>query len=259
VRPTDGQTDWQDAGAYAPLFEADRSIFAWEWLRRDPAYRTAALDSLQGSGGADAVADERQRPESWGLHAFEQPDRGAPLARPVWTAAVHPPVLPAAVCRAGASEDMLDLEAFGSRAMIVPGRFGRRHLLLSDGLNTIRLDILAGTLGARTNLRYRISGLASAEPRLLTLRRLIAFCRDGRFSRQLHPAEPKARRWILLLRTSDALSSGADQRQIAELLLSAEAREVRWRSRSPSLRSQAQRLVHGARRMAADGYRALLR
>jgi hypothetical protein len=27
--------DWRDAAAYAPLLEADRSLFAWEWLRRD--------------------------------------------------------------------------------------------------------------------------------------------------------------------------------------------------------------------------------
>ena len=34
--------DWRDAAAYEPLLEADRSLIAWEWLRRDRGYREAA-------------------------------------------------------------------------------------------------------------------------------------------------------------------------------------------------------------------------
>ena len=61
-----------------------------------------------------------------------------------------------------------------------------------------------------------------------------------------------------MLRARDALAAGADQREIAAELLSAEADEPRWRSRSPSTGSRAQRLVRGARRMSAGGYLQLL-
>lgn len=61
-----------------------------------------------------------------------------------------------------------------------------------------------------------------------------------------------------MLRTWYALAGGADQREIAEALLGRSAGEPRWRSREPSLRSQAQRLVRSARVLASGGYRELL-
>jgi hypothetical protein len=62
-----------------------------------------------------------------------------------------------------------------------------------------------------------------------------------------------------MLRAADALAAGAGQREIAQLLLSEEAGEPRWRTRAPSLRSQAQRLVRAARRMESGSYRELLK
>lgn len=136
----------------------------------------------------------------------------------------------------------------------------REHLLISDGLRAIRIDVLAGTIGGGSAaLRYRLEGLASAERPVLTLRRLLALWRTGRFCRSLHPDEARAKRWLLMLRAHDALTAGANQRDIAAVLLSAEAGQPRWRSRSPSLRAQTQRLVRGTRRMASAGYLELLR
>lgn len=113
-------------------------------------------------------------------------------------------------------------------------------------------------LGGPVGLEYSIAGLGSAGPPLLTLRRFLALCSTGRFSRMLHPLEPRARRWVLMLRAWDALQGGAGQREIAEVLLSRSAGEPRWRVREPSVRLQAQRLVRSARAMGAGGYRHLL-
>jgi hypothetical protein len=145
-----------------------------------------------------------------------------------------------------------------STIVVIPDR--GEHLLISDGLRSIRLDVLAGTLAqGPTTLRYLLSGLASVEKPLLTLRRLLTLARTGCFSRSLHPREARARRWVLMLRVYDALRVGTDQREIAQVLLSREAGEPRWRSRDPSLRSRAQRLVRGARRTAAGGHLELLK
>jgi hypothetical protein len=62
-----------------------------------------------------------------------------------------------------------------------------------------------------------------------------------------------------MLRAFDALDSGADQREIARVLLSPSVGEQAWRSREPSIRSQVQRLVRTSRRMAGGGYWRLLR
>ena len=250
--------DWRDGAAYEPLLDADRSLFAWEWLRRDRHYRAAAERAVEAGSRRDPINLD-EAPERWGLHAFEPPGLTAPNALPVWRAEVHPYVLGV---HAGppVGEDVFDLGRVSAISKMITGADVREHLLISDGIRSIRMDVLAGTIAAGpAELRYRLTGLAAAERPLLTLRRLLALWRTGRFSAALHAVEAKARRSVLMLRAHDALAEGADQREIAAVLLSDEAGEPRWRSRSPSLRSQVQRLVRGARRMASGGYRDFLR
>src|SRR5574338_69710 len=249
--------DWRAAAAYAPLLSADRSLFAWEWLRRDPGYRVAAERTLRADSSRHAT-EPREVPERWGLHAFEPPQVTVPLARPVWRAEVHPYVLGVEASPAGGDE-AFDLKRLGAIPMMVRAADGCEHLLIADGFRTIRLDVVTGTIGSRpVELGYRVTGLASAERPVLTLRRFLALWRTGRFSNSLHPHEARARRWILMLRAYDALTGGADQRDIASVLLSQDAREPRWRTSTPSIRSQAQRLVRGARRMVSGDYLKLL-
>jgi hypothetical protein len=249
--------DWRDAAAYAPLLDADRSLFAWEWLRRDPEYRAAAEAALpEGARTGQAPSGA----ERFGLVAFEAPDLTVPEARPMWRSDVYRFVLPVDVRRGVVSAvNTIDVARLRDLARILADG-GAEHLLLSDGLRSIRLD---GQSGAFTSgpvcLLYAIEGLVTAERPLLTLRRYLALCRTGRFSRSLHPREVRARRWIRMLRAHDGLVAGADQREIAEALLSSSVAKPRWRSRESSVRSQAQRLVRSAQASAAGGYRRLLR
>jgi hypothetical protein len=246
--------DWRDAIAYAPLLGADRSLFAWEWLRRDPLYRGAARRAL----AAESRCEAGPRPEQFGLVAFEPADLAVPQARPLWRLDVHPYVLRAEPIGRRRSADTIDLAPLHELARIIVDDEGE-HLLLSDGFRTIRLDGPAAAFtGGPVALRYALEGLASAEPPLLTLRRFLSLCRTGRFARSLHGQEARARRWAEVLRASDALASGADQRAIAQDLLSSSVAEPGWRSRESSVRSRAQRLVRGARQMANGRYRQLL-
>lgn len=248
----DFEIDWRDPALYAPLMEADRTLFAWEWLRRDPAYRTAAKAALADSADSDSAA-------AFGLVRFEAPDLKVPFARPLWSSEVDPHVL--TVCREakGTPHDLFDLRRLARLARLSKSA-DRENLLLCDGLHAVRLDGPAGTFtSGPVCLRYAIYGLASGEPRSLALRRFMAVCKSGRFSRVLHRTEVRARRWILILRAWDALSTGASQREIAEALLSRSVGEPRWRSRVSSIRSQVQRLSRSARVIAGGGYRAMLR
>lgn len=250
----DHAADWRDAAAYTPLLAADRSLFAWEWLRRDPSYRAAARKAR-----ADGEASSGARPQSWGLEAFQDPDRGVPHARPVWSRHVHPAVLPVFAEEATSTADSFELQRLAGSVTLIGSRGGTEHVLLSNGFHAIRLDVVAGSLLAGpVKLRYFLAGIASADRPLLTLERLLALCRTGRFSGSLHAPETRARRWLLALRAWDAVIAGAGQREIARVLLGAAAGERRWRSEAPSLRSQAQRLVRGARCLAGGEYRALL-
>jgi hypothetical protein len=247
--------DWRDAGAYDPLLNAERSIFAWEWLRRNRDYRLAARRWLRRSS---KPGEAGEGPERWDLHAFVPPDAAAPDARPIWRSEVHPFVLHVDA-REPDGDDVFDLERFAAISTLVTAADGREHLLISDGLHSLRIDVISGSLGnGPVSLRYRLAGLAAAEKPLLTLRRLLALWRTGRFSAGLHPADARARRFILMLRAHDALASGATQREIAAELLNSEADEDRWRVRAPSLRSRVQRLVRGARFFAGRGHGDLL-
>lgn len=251
----DHEIDWKDAARYTPLRDADRSIFAWEWLRRDPCYRAAAMAALEGR-----IQDEGAVPASrWGLHAFEMPDRTAPSARPMWRSDICANVLPVSTMKPGAAADAFMLADFRPLATIVRDAGGER-LLLSDGLRVVRIDVLTGSVArGPVQLCHLLTGFASVDGPLLALRRLIALQRTGRFSRSLHAREARAGRWILMLRAHDALAAGADQRAIAGHLLGRDAHGPLWRSRASSLRSRAQRLVRAARLMAQGGYRDLLR
>ena len=250
--------DWRDAAAYEPLLAADRSLFAWEWLRRNQCYRAAAERALEADGSSDPT-ETAATPGRWGLHAFEPPDLAAPEARPLWRAEVHPYVLGV---EAGPpnGEDAFDLARFGAISTFATAPDGREHLLICDGFRALRMDVLAGTIAdGPAELRYRLAGMVSAERPVLTLRRLLALCRAGRFSRSLHAHEVRAKRWLLMLRAHDSLTAGANQRQIAAELLGGCAARERWRMETPSLRSQVQRLVFGARQMALGGFWELLK
>jgi hypothetical protein len=243
--------DWKDGAAYAPLLGADRSIFAWEWLRRDPSYRAAARASKDPASNPAAGA-------RWGLHGFEAPARAAPVARPVWRADVHPQVLKAEARKPASPEDSFDLSLFSDLATLIRDS-GEERLLLSDGLHCLRVDLVSGSwTEGPVELHYLLSGRASAKGPLLTLRRFLALDERGRFGTTLHPREPKASRWILELRAHDALAAGAGQREIAALLLSGSAAGSRWRIDAASVRSKVQRLVRSARARAKGGYRAFL-
>jgi hypothetical protein len=242
--------DWTDAEVYAPLLAADRSILAWEWLRRVPGYREAARRAINGEGSADCAL--------WGLHRFEDPALGALDARPIWRADHDPYVLKARARSKARLGDAFDLSRLSTPATMA-AQEGAEHWLLSDGLRSVRVDVVDGTaVRGPVELRYLLAGRASAQRPLVTLRRLLALAEQGRFSRTLHAREPRARRWILALRTHDALTAGAKQREIAAALLSDDAAEARWRINAASLRSQVQRLVRAARGFVDDGYRAFL-
>ena len=253
LRPCEGWPDWRDPRDYAALLEAERPAIAWEWLRRTREYRE------EHERARKAGAREREeRAARWGLHAFEAPGLASQSARPIWRRDRFAFVLEATAGAGGPPEDRLDLGRVASFATLWTGSEGE-HLLLSDGLRQIRLDILSGTLAdGPARLRYRLEGFAAASAPVLVLRRLTAFARCGRFSRALHVPDPRASRWIALLRAHDALEAGATQRDIAEVLLGEDATARRWRSAAPSLRSRAQRLVRGARAMSRGGYAALL-
>lgn len=187
-------------------------------------------------------------------------DQDALSARVLWRAEHDPGVvtIDALPARAG-DPDSLDVRTAGIDITFVAARRAPSQLLLSQGPRHIRLAVREGSLlDGPVRLRYALEGLATLEPRLLTLRRLAALWRLGRMPAQLFPPDPRASRWIEMLRTLDALRLGASQQEIARALVGAAIIERDWRSGSDYLRSRVQRLVRSSQAMADRDYLRLL-
>ncbi|MBB5707353.1 DNA -binding domain-containing protein [Sphingopyxis panaciterrulae] len=241
------EADWQVADEYSALMHCDRRAFAWEWLRRTTRYRRlwAIRDRLPAHA-----------PTRVGLLTWIDPSTTAPEARPIWTPATDPKVLRT---RAGSQKnapgDTVDILALADYLSVAIDEAHAEHWLFSDGRWLIRLMHRDGTLlGRSAILEHEISGLNSAVPKIAALRQLVALAEHGEMPASLHPRETRAARWILELRTADALAAGASQKMIAQGLFGKTVTPCRWRVENASYRSRVQRLVKTAQRYLADPF-----
>ena len=126
---------------------------------------------------------------------------------------------------------------------------------LSNGRWIIRLDLYGGTLlGGPTLLEHRVQGLTSAQPKLSSIRELIRMEHNGRKQVTSHFREIRAQRWILELRTADALNANASQQEMARVFFGQTISEKKWRTESPSYRLRTQRLVRKARQHLSEPF-----
>ncbi|AHE55576.1 hypothetical protein NX02_19585 [Sphingomonas sanxanigenens DSM 19645 = NX02] len=192
----------------------------------------------------------------------EHPDLPAPEARLIWHADFDPGTLGVIAIPADpADPDSIRIDRIAPWLTIAVDDWGREHAVLSDGWHHVRLDIEEGRLEGQEAvlLQYRLHGLASAEARLLPLRRFLNLCRHRRFARSLFPRDPRIDRGIAMLRVHDATGQGASQREIAAILFGDQRVARDWVGESDSLRSRVRRLVREAGAMARGGYRQLMR
>lgn len=194
-------------------------------------------------------------PVDFGLLAYEDPDQGLPQAKPIWADAVDPAVLASRPCRGRAfsAGDLLDVRRIADFVSVEIDEYDDEHWLISDGRWSIRLDLHGGTLlGGPVMLQHHLQGFARAEQKVHAFRQLAAIATDGKISAGLLPREPRAARWILELRTADAMISGATHQEMAQIFYRSATRQPGWRSENNSLRLRVQRLVRAAKRNLAD-------
>jgi len=238
--------DWRSADAYADLFSCDRRFFAWEWLRRSPAYRR--LWRNRDRLPRDALSET-------GLVDWVDPAIAAPQARPIWNGCTDPSVLDGRPVE-GPHTCVFACDLFDVRSVapfVSVAIDSSEHWLVSDGRWVIRLDLHDGTLlGGPLLIEHRMTGLRRLAPKLAALRQLIALVDKGELPPSMHPRERRAAQWILELRVADALLAGATQQEMARHFYSAAVSAPNWRLESSPYRSRIQRLVRNARRQLAD-------
>jgi hypothetical protein len=190
----------------------------------------------------------------------EEPGAQSGHPQPVWSATIDPSVVKCIAEPVGPDHpDAFHISRLLLSTTTVVGSTGTEHLAISDGLRRIRLDVVEGTLlRGPVRLHYRLAGFVDAEPQLLTMQRLLALHRLGRFARGLHSRETKAERWVMMLRAHDLSMAGASQREIAAELFGLDDTQD-WRTRSDYLRLRIQRLLRDANGLIHGGYLDLLR
>ncbi len=228
---------------YAVLRRADKGAFAWEWLRRTSIYQDAW--KLIGT----SISTPAPPPKQFGLERFEDPALPVPFARPIWSADIDPSVIRATVVDPYAPpSDRVDLWRLLPLVSVAIDDDQVEHLLLSDGTQALRIDVVGGTLiGNPAALRYGLYGLTALQGPLAALSRLIAVVTRGGFKPVPSSRSNIRDRWILELRVADALLAGATPQQIARGLFGDAIAASRWRTQNPSYRQRISRLVKAAR------------
>ena len=235
------ETDWRSATNYRVLLHTDRRGFAWEWLRRHAPYRKAWTDRAVPA-------------TNFGLLAFVDPNLSLSSARPIWADSTDPSVLSSHPANAAArvSGDAIDIRVLSQFVSVEIDEADNEHWLLSDGHWVVRLDLYDGTLLAGPALlKHSLVGFRSARPQLTAFRQLSALVESGQLPAMLKPREARAARWIMELRTADALLGGATQQEMARSFYGSSV-AARWREDNSSYRMRIQRLVRTARHYLGD-------
>ena len=236
-------SDWRVAASYAWLFAGDRRCFAWEWRRRTLAY----VEAWRTASTA----------EPFGLLRLEDPSLDARRARPLWSATCDRGVL---VAEGFGADGFGGSEWSRLRSLMTSiDNDPTRHILFSDGLRSVRVDICAAAYGFETAPRcWHIPDGDGLEGQIAALGQLAALARLGRFARSLHPPQRPARRWLTMLRVHDAVAAGATLRDIVSELYGIDTSNLRWRAGAAPWRLRAQRLKAGAIACVARGPTAWL-
>jgi len=175
------------------------------------------------------------------------PDRPAPDARLLWSAAFDPSVVLARPVRGGA-------RGAGSPSaahfLAVAGG-GHLHAVIGGVHHGVRLDIAGSRPLPLDRLVFPFT-IAIASKQLADFRRLVALARGQPFAAR--QTTPRLYRIVRMLRAIDALGEGASLRSIGETFV----RAGDWPGRGESTKSAARRLVDSSRRLWTGGPASIL-
>lgn len=240
---------WRSSAAYLYILELDHIQLAWEYLRRNPSYR-----SLHNQRQPSPPDDENCH-----CRRLEDPARDAGNAQPESLSdeetALGLTLHPAAVSSAKFS--IWRIPGIKTLARI---RTGWR-LTIRDGTDLWRLSLNA-TLIDGQSFAFQISGGSNPERHLRLMSRINAWMTPPRRPKHSSTAVSfrPSREAVLHMRTLQAMDSsaaGASHKETAEALFGADDVWQRW-GKDSELRSQIRRLLRRGCALANGHYRRLL-
>ncbi|EJU12127.1 hypothetical protein LH128_15411 [Sphingomonas sp. LH128] len=260
----DAASAWRDRARYDRLLGYDRATWAWEWLRRslgrEPVMLRRTSWTMRRAMPPLYVLSVKRRRFGPLLPLAVLDDVAGFAGHVFWCGDQHAPVLAVdAVPAPHGTGDGFHLHALRHPAVVLRHR-GGEHLLIAEGPRCIRIAVRSGTLLAGpVRLVYHVPDGIDVEAKLLTLRRLTALCRLGRFPATLFPPERRARRWALALQAWDGRQAGASHRDIAAVIHGERLVRRDWLGASDYLRTHVKRLLRTADMLVGGGWKHLLR
>ncbi|HEY5238565.1 MAG TPA: DUF2285 domain-containing protein [Rhizomicrobium sp.] len=261
--------DWTNGDLYACTEKFSRRQWAWEFLRRNPAFRAAwnAAQSDYGIAGYDGstpmIVSQHDTPclAAWGCLYCSSPDQDASNATVFWNPDVCVHVLKLHGFPLSAK---LEATPFLLRDIACPSTLLEmpsppQHLLFLAGGRSLQLAIEGSDVMKPVRLMINSAphkALASAQFRSLQCfndLRLSGRLYDSHFQR-----DPISSRMRQVLRMLDGALSGATQQQIAEKLLGENYTSEHWHAPGRPVRDHVRRALRRGYAMMNGGYRKLL-
>lgn len=260
--------DWQDTQRYSGFLGLSGHGFAWEFLRRNPAFRHAGLrfriKQIGASVGSSYLYQSkriRNDANRWGLLFFEDPCLDAQVAKVFWRPDFCAGVLPivTSLDAGPASGRYLDLRRLRCRSSILPDD-PLQHVLCADQGRFLQLSAIGANVAQPVQVLANVlPSMPYSETRWRSFKRLGDLVRYEVIRPALYPPDMGARRLARVLQALDGYLAKASQREIAVALFGAERVDADWSHPGAHLRDQVRRAIRRGRDLMNGGYLKLLR
>ena len=198
-------------------------------------------------------------PISGGYIFAESADVGADDATIMWRAAYDPFVLCVDADRVAHSDSGFVLSRLAQFTTVLIDPEDREHIVISNGLRRIRLDVVSGSLvDGPVALRIVCADMCRLKTAATTMAKLASLYQHQRFMPAHFREDRRCARWLATLRVHDGLCAGASQREIAIALYGHKRVASDWYDDNDVMRASVRRLIRTARTLACGQYRSLM-
>ncbi len=254
------KSDWRDPENYRWMNTLPRTAWAWEFLRRNPNYRSDYARHVAGLSGDCEHDHVAALP--WGLLRFEDPANDARDASVLWQMKACRDVLPlaAAKMRPGTAVETLDLARLQCRSMVYDfGVEERREVLLTQDGRSLQLTIFGSVpLENALLLTPALPEGRYSKARLQAVKRLSDLVKHGTLRPSLYRRERQSARLARVIQALDGWLSKASQREIATSLYGKDRVDRDWQDPRNHLRDHVRRAVAYGRELMTSRYRRFL-
>ncbi|XIA62015.1 DNA -binding domain-containing protein [Bradyrhizobium sp. TZ2] len=247
----------------------DPSDWAWEFLRRNPDYRTdwrsavpRRLPHVTLSDGTQMLRLRRRYPraEQWGLYAFADPLKAAQEAPVFWLASANSRLIRARCAQVDESCDHASapLAAFKVSRFAAIGVDGIPVVTLKGQGTHVALELHGlAVLTQPSRLVFELDGLDDLNGQMERLKTLQRFTKPQLGSDHRPPFGCDERLHHALIALDESMA-GKSYRQIAIAIYGEKRVAEEWGGTSQFLKDRARRLVAKGHELMTGGYRDLL-